>query len=256
MFWVNAFKCQVHKCGVTAKYMTSKFCDTASACTIVGVFCCVILSVPVPMCQCSIVWHCQCLNNVGVFCCVIMSVPVPMCQCSVVWYCQCLNNVGVFCCVILSVPYQCDSAMLCGTVSACTNVAVLCYVILSVPVPMWQCSVIWSVSACTNVVVFCCVIISVPVPKWQCSVVWYCQCQYKYGSALCDWNLCLPSVRSFKIPCIIPALPPLDEAHFFSVFRLASLLLHVHRLMPFVSVNLTAQEMIHSATKAFCRSLK
>jgi len=56
-------------------------CDTVTAFTNVAVLCCVILSVPLPMWQSSVVWYCQCLTNVAVFCCVISSLPLPMWQC-------------------------------------------------------------------------------------------------------------------------------------------------------------------------------
>jgi len=93
------------------------------------VLCCVILSVPVPICQCSVVWYCQCLyeygstllcdivsacSNLAVHCCVILSVSLPMWQRCVAWYVQCL-----------------------------TIVSVLCFVIMWVPVPMWLCPVLW-----------------------------------------------------------------------------------------------------------------
>jgi hypothetical protein len=100
------FKCEI---SVNTKYNKALFCDVVSACTNMAVLCCVILSVPVPMWQCSVVWYCQCLyqrgsavlcdivntcTNVAVLFCVILSAPVPMWQCSVVWYCQWLHQCG------------------------------------------------------------------------------------------------------------------------------------------------------------------
>jgi hypothetical protein len=163
----------------------------------------------------TVLWYCQCIYQCGgAVCCVILSVPVPMWQCSVVWYCQCLyqcggallydtvstcTNVAVLCVVwYCQCLYQCGGALLCDTVSTCTNVAVLCCMILWVPVRMCQCSVLRycqclyqcdsvrlcdTLSTCTNVAVLCCVILPVPVPIWQCSVVLYCQCLYQCGSA-------------------------------------------------------------------------
>ena len=136
---VNDFKINVNKNCVTLKYVASQFlimsvpltewlssvveycqflfqsgnhhfCDKSSAYTKVAVLCSEILSVPVPMLQCSALWYYQCL-------------PAPMWQFPVLWYCQCL--------------YQYGSALLNDTISACTNVAVVCSVILWVSVPMW-----------------------------------------------------------------------------------------------------------------------
>ena len=53
-FWVNGFKLNVHKNCVTAKYVTSQFCDSVIACTNVAELCYVILWVSVQIWQRSL----------------------------------------------------------------------------------------------------------------------------------------------------------------------------------------------------------
>ena len=127
-------------------------CNTVSVCTIVAVFCCVILSVPLPICLSSFVWNCECLYQCGrALLCDTLCVR-NMWRCSVVLYCQCL--------------YQCCIAVLCDTVGDFTKMALPCCVKLWFPLPIWQYCVVWYCerlnqrdSACTNV--------TVPVPMWQ-----------------------------------------------------------------------------------------
>jgi len=109
----------LYQCG------SALLCDNVSACTNVALFCCVILSVPVPMWRCSVVWYCECLYQCGsALCCHTLTV-CSMWQFSFVWYSQSL--------------YQCGGVLWCDTTSACTNMAVLSCVIMSVLVPVWQC---------------------------------------------------------------------------------------------------------------------
>jgi len=47
------------------QYGSALFCDIVSVCTNMAVVCCVKLSVPVPMWQCSVVLYCECLYQYG-----------------------------------------------------------------------------------------------------------------------------------------------------------------------------------------------
>jgi len=90
----------------------------------VALLSCVILSVPVPIWQCSVVSFDQSLYEYrrSLMCYTVSA--IQMCQCDVLRYCDFL--------------YECDNDVFCDNLNACTNLAVLSCVIFAWPIQLFS----------------------------------------------------------------------------------------------------------------------